>query len=960
MPGMRDVARKMFLIARRRKTVAQTTQPAPTRTMQAHKSSVWAVAFFKDGRRVVTGSDDKTLRIWDMEKEELVGGPFEGHSDWVKSVAVSPDDRRIASGGLDHAIIIWDVESRQKVCSPLVKHTDKVWSVCFSPDGKKLASGSGDKTVIVWDAGTGAVLLTLLGHQDAVWSVAFSPDGLKLASGSCDHTIRVWRTDRTEQLLKIDDAAQQDWVQSVVWSPDGQQLVSASADTTVKFWNSLNGCQIGQPCTGHTLLISSLVISSDGCFIATASNDMTVRLWSTKSHQQIGQALKHTSWVSCLAISPNGELLVSGDRKGKVRLWSIENTLYTAFGLDSSYDFFFAHRSKGKLGRMLYVEALSAAEKVIELNPSSYLGYELQHAALHGAQRYDSAYESFKIMLNKLDNTTDAQMQKLRQKYISASKVTEATVRQAIHAHLENAPLRLINTFAGRLCDKDAQTDAFMKSTEYKKLLSSSVMHGPLQMEPIKESVAKYFSWVMLSHRWERKEPLLRNIRNKAIYELDPVGTVVKLQRFCEVARDAGYLWAWSDTCCIDQNNNAEVQRSVNSMFVWYRHSKLTIIYLSDVPPSSTSGALANSTWNTRGWTVQEFLAPSIVLFYQADWSLYLGVCSRNHKESVAIMQELEHATGIDARSLVTFHPGVTGAREKLQWASSRVTTLQEDIAYSLFGIFDIHLPVIYGETKQNALGRLLQAVVAKSGDITALDWVGQSSNFNSCLPADIFSYKASPCKPPTLSEDEMQRLATALRNTVAVESALKLYTLLENLSAPRFANSRLQLPCIAFPLTEIRRRPGEDRDKCFTYDVKADGLQDLVITTEDKRIQMSPARPTRQSFLLVRPWNRYDLELPEFTDEAQGVGYLPNGPSSLSDNSFGWSLSDHKAADSQTHMREFRMLVHLGQPFGALLLAQQRGGEYKRIASDQNIIARVRDMASVDDMMDVRTLEIL
>lgn len=87
-------------------------------------------------------------------------------------------------------------------------------------------------------------------------------------------------------------------------------------------------------------------------------------------------------------------------------------------------------------------------------------------------------------------------------------------------------------------------------------------------METINEAVAKYFSWVMLSHRWERKEPLLRDIQDKVMYELDPVGTIVKLQKFCKVARKAGYHWARNDTCCIDQYNNVEVQQSVNSMFV--------------------------------------------------------------------------------------------------------------------------------------------------------------------------------------------------------------------------------------------------------------------------------------------------------------------------------------------------------------------------------------------------------
>jgi len=121
-------------------------------------------------------------------------------------------------------------------------------------------------------------------------------------------------------------------------------------------------------------------------------------------------------------------------------------------------------------------------------------------------------------------------------------------------------------------------------------------------------------------------------------------------------------------------------------------------------------------------------LAPKVVLFYQKDWTLYLDDCSPNHKESAVIMRELEDATGINGRALIAFYPGMRGVRGKLQWASMRVTTLQEDIAYSLFGIFGVHLSPIYGENKQNALGRLLQEVIAQSGDITCLDWVGKSS----------------------------------------------------------------------------------------------------------------------------------------------------------------------------------------------------------------------------------------
>lgn len=241
--------------------------------------------------------------------------------------------------------------------------------------------------------------------------------------------------------------------------------------------------------------IYSLAISSDDSFAATTSLDKTVRLWSTSSHQQIGQPLEHTAEVSCVALSPNGQLLVSGDREGNIWLWSTKITSLAATELYSSSGSYFAHHSQTKLERNLSLVALSDAEKFIDLNPSYYLGCGLKHTALHGAKHYDDA--------SKSDNAPNTQIRKLRQKHISAFEDMEATVRRAIHAHLENAPLRLIDTFAGRLCNRDGQIDAFMESTEYKKLLSP--LYGPLKMEPIEEAVAKYFSWVMLSHRWDRK-----------------------------------------------------------------------------------------------------------------------------------------------------------------------------------------------------------------------------------------------------------------------------------------------------------------------------------------------------------------------------------------------------------------------------------------------------------------------
>ncbi|KAG1780745.1 hypothetical protein EV702DRAFT_1042967 [Suillus placidus] len=592
--------------------------------------------------------------------------------------------------------------------------------------------------------------------------------------------------------------------------------------------------------------------------------------------------------------------------------------------------------------------ALDEALKVIKLTPSSHIGHQLQHAALHGAQRYDEAIDAFQIMLSKLENAPDMQTRKLRQQYINPSEA-ERAIQESIKAQLDDAPHRLLNTFTGRLCDGEAQINAFKTSTEYKELLSSTLVHADLRMERIQDVVATYFRCVTLSHRWEGRESLLHDIQDKVINELNPVGGIVKLQSFCKTVRAAGYRWGWIDTCCIDQTNNVELQKSLNSMFVWYRTSALTMVYLSDIPPSSKPGALARSAWNTRGWTVPEFLAPKVIRFYQNDWTLYLNDRSPNHKQSVAIMQELEDATGIDAKILVAFSPGMKNAREKLQWASARVTTVQEDIAYSLFGIFGVHLPVMYGEKKQNALGRLLQEVVARSGDISALDWVGQSSEFNSCLPASITSYKAPPYTPPVLSEGDIQTSISSLQDTMIVELALELYSSLERLSAPRFANHRLHLPCIAFSVTEVRRRPVEHKETYFTYEVKADGLRDLQIITEGRLLQFSRGRPARQSFLLVRPWDRRLLELPDYADDIKSVD----------DFTLPGSFGEEGPVDPGSSQRAMRLIVRLGQPFSTFLLAQQRSGEYKRIASDRDIITQVKDVDYVHGK-DVRTLEIL
>ncbi|KAG9076716.1 hypothetical protein FRC06_009352 [Ceratobasidium sp. 370] len=152
-----------------------------------------SVAFSSDGRRIVSGSSDKTVRIWDAQTGAALLRPLRGHSNLVTFVAFSSDDRRIVSGSDDKTMRIWDAQAGAALLDPLRGHSDSVRSVAFSSNGRRIVSGSDDKTVRIWDAQTGAALLDpLRGHSDSVRSVEFSSNGRRIVSGSEDYTVRIW------------------------------------------------------------------------------------------------------------------------------------------------------------------------------------------------------------------------------------------------------------------------------------------------------------------------------------------------------------------------------------------------------------------------------------------------------------------------------------------------------------------------------------------------------------------------------------------------------------------------------------------------------------------------------------------------------------------------------------------------------------------------------------------------
>ncbi|KAI0903576.1 heterokaryon incompatibility protein-domain-containing protein [Ustulina deusta] len=236
-------------------------------------------------------------------------------------------------------------------------------------------------------------------------------------------------------------------------------------------------------------------------------------------------------------------------------------------------------------------------------------------------------------------------------------------------------------------------------------------------------------TYAILSHTWSDREITFRDWADRAGASGEGHR---KILQACKLAERQGYDYIWVDTVCIDKSSSAELTEAINSMFMWYKMAGICYAYLIAVlwaKEERLSYHLSNSRWFTRGWTLQELLAPREVEFYSENWIL-LGT-------KASLCSDISSITGIAAKYLAqnSFAVPIAEASvaERLSWLSCRRTTRTEDMAYCMLGIFDINMPLLYGEGPR-AFMRLQEEIMKVSNDFSLFCWKWKLGHYGSFL----------------------------------------------------------------------------------------------------------------------------------------------------------------------------------------------------------------------------------
>ena len=296
--------------------IANISNDEDERKFVGHTDNVNQTKYTPDNNYVVSSSDDRTVRIWDLDSTNYIK-KIEGHSNQVNHVAYSQDGKIIVSASSDSTIRIWN-GATGNCLRTLRGHAGYVNSVAFSPNGKNIVSASSDSTIRIWDYASGQCLRVLKDEDDPGFETAFfSPDGKNIVSSSMYNVVNIWDVATGESIRKL---LGHHWgINYANYSPNGRYVVSASDDHTIRIWDA-NSWVCLRMLTDPEC-VSSISFSSDSKYLISSSHEGTIRIWHLSSGYHILTLYGHLDWVRYAAFSPDNKYIASASRDDNIHIW---------------------------------------------------------------------------------------------------------------------------------------------------------------------------------------------------------------------------------------------------------------------------------------------------------------------------------------------------------------------------------------------------------------------------------------------------------------------------------------------------------------------------------------------------------------------------------------------------------------------------------------------------------------
>ena len=283
--------------------------------LNGHTNVIRSIAFSSNSQTLFSGGNDKTIRIWNLQKRNLQSH-FSESGEWIV-IASAPNGKTLVSGSSDKTIKIWNLENGKKQ-NVIKAHFDLINSLCINPKGDLLVSCSRDKTIKIWQLNDGKLLNTLSGNAGFIYTTDISPDGQIIASSGSDKVIKIWQLDTGTLLQTLTGSS--GFIRAIAISSSLQILASGGFGTEINLWNLRTG-KIQQRLEGHNGMIQTLAIFPNGETLISGSDDRTIKIWNLRTGELLKTLTGHNGRILSIAISPDGQSFASAGEDKTIRIY---------------------------------------------------------------------------------------------------------------------------------------------------------------------------------------------------------------------------------------------------------------------------------------------------------------------------------------------------------------------------------------------------------------------------------------------------------------------------------------------------------------------------------------------------------------------------------------------------------------------------------------------------------------